>query len=250
MLASRLLDMASTVLLTPMRMLVMPILSRNTAHRGVFTSSYDMMVRSTLAIWMPMLLALGIGAEVFVLALLGPQWSGAVGILQAMCLVAFTLPLSFFAGSALSAAGRPDLFFKLATAKLLTVSIFIVIGAQFSLTAVGFAWSGAFACIVPLCLFTLQKACGVNWTVGTKSALRIAAAGLGFAVCALVTINWMAAYDWPMLLSLLSGIGLGFVVYAVLLEYVLLPGFVRTALKEIRIFFVRAAPETERASGA
>jgi O-antigen/teichoic acid export membrane protein len=246
-LAARLIEMPCFLVLLPMRMLIMPVLSR-LSNPQEFATSYDMMVRSALLMWMPLLLALGTSATLLPI-LFGEKWAGSVTVLQAMSLAAFTMPLWAFVGESLSAAGRPDLFFRLATAQVVIVAICVTVGAQFGLAGVGLGWSAASACMVPAALLILQKVCPVQWGSQISSARRIASAGVGF-VGGFFTIRYlMVGLGWPSWITSLIGTGLGLVLYTALIEFVLLPGYVTEALRDLKDTIVSRGRGTLSANG-
>jgi PST family polysaccharide transporter len=192
------------------------------------------MVRSALVVWMPALLTLAACAPALLPALFGQKWAGAVETLQAMSLVAFTLPLWFFVGEALSAAGRPDLYLRLAVVRLGVLAACISIGAQFGLIGAGLAWAATSACMVPLALFTLGLSGDWDWRSQVATALRITTAGLGFIACVLITEHTIPGQSGPTWVTLMLGAGSGLLGYVALLEFFLLPRHISGAIRDLR----------------
>jgi O-antigen/teichoic acid export membrane protein len=231
-LAVRLIEMASALVLNPMRFMIMPVLSR-LANPHEFSPSYDTMVRSALVVWMPALLALGLNAAILPL-ILGAKWEGSIAVIQAMSLMAFTIPLWTFVGEAISAAGRPDIYLRFATCQVVIVVTCVIVSAAFGLIGVGLARSAGSACMVPLALVTLRKVCGFRWKPQVAIATRIALAGLGFMASA-VAIDYLAdALHWPALVSSVIATGLGLCVYFALIEFVLVPKYVSQGLSDLK----------------
>ena len=246
-LGSRIMEMVITVLLTPMKALVMPVLSRVANNQKSFAEAYTEMVTLSYVVWTPALLTLGAAARFLIPTFFGGAWEVTIDVLEAMSLAAFTLPLWYFAGQALSALGKTSMFLQLATAQVVLVTLCVTVGAQFSLVGVGLAWSASSAFLVPLCLFMLQKACGLHWRSGILPGLRIGAAGLGFISCVFAVEFWAAYQSWSALMSCSVGIGLGLIVYLAMLEFMLLPGYVSAAIREGRNLVAQLKSRPERA---
>ncbi|WP_336490951.1 lipopolysaccharide biosynthesis protein [Methylobacterium nigriterrae] len=240
-LAARLIEMARVVVLLPMRKLIMPVLSRLSDPKR-FAASYNEMTRSVLAVWMPLLLALGTSADVLPV-LFGVKWDGSSVLLQAMSLAAFTLPLWALVGDALSAAQRPDLYLRLAAIQVAILAAGITVGAQFGLVGVGLGWSAASACMVPIAFLALRKVCPMPWGPQLASALRVALAGLGFLAGFLAAFHLLGALGWPSWSRSLVATGLGLLLYTGLIEFLFLPGHVTSGLRSLRAVLVsRATP--------
>ncbi|WP_336490599.1 lipopolysaccharide biosynthesis protein [Methylobacterium nigriterrae] len=235
-LAARLIEMARVLVLLPMRMLIMPVLSRLSDPKR-FAADYNEMARSVLAVWMPLLLALGTSADVLPV-LFGAKWEGSVVLLEAMSLAAFTLPLWALAGDALSATDRPELYLQLAATQVAILAAGITAGAQFGLTGVGLGWSAASACMVPIAFLALRKVCPMPWGPQLASALRVAAAGLGFLAGFLAAFHLLAVLGWPSWTRSLIATGLGLVFYTALVEFIFLPGHVTRGLRSLRAVLV------------
>ncbi|WP_201864218.1 lipopolysaccharide biosynthesis protein [Microvirga soli] len=245
-LGSRIMEMVITVLLTPMRALVMPVLSRVASNKEDFAEAYSEMVTLSYVVWTPAILTLGAAAKFLIPTFFGSEWALTTDVLEAMSLAAFTLPLWYFAGQALTALGKTSMFLHLAAAQVVLVTLCIIVGAQFSLVGVGLAWSASSALLVPLCLFMLQKASGLSWRSGVLPGLRIGGAGLGFMGCVIAVELWASYHNWSTLMSSSVGIGLGLIVYLALLEFVLLRGYVSTIVRNGREFVSQLKRSPER----
>jgi O-antigen/teichoic acid export membrane protein len=247
-LAARLIEMASFLVVLPLRMLIMPMLSRQSDPQA-FAASYETMVRSALMIWMPLLLALGTSAALLPI-LFGERWAGSVGVLQAMSLAAFSMPLWAYVGESLSAAGRPDLYLGFAGAQAAIVAAFVAVGAQFGLQGASLGWSAASACTVPVALLTLQKVCPVQWGSQISSAMRIALAGTGFVVGFLAVRHVVNGLGWPSWSASLIGTVLGLVLYTTLIEFVLMRGYVTEALRSLKDIVPSRSPGSTSAGAS
>jgi hypothetical protein len=159
-------------------------------------------------------------------------------LLEAMSLAAFTLPLWALAGDALSAAERPDLYLRLAAMQVAILAVGITVGAHFGLSGVGLGWSLASACMVPIAFLTLRKVCPMPWRPQLTSALRVAAAGLGFLVAFLAAFHLLAVLGWPNWTRSLVATGVGLILYAGLIEFTFLPGHVTSGLRSLRAALV------------
>ena len=76
----------------PITPLMMPVLARLTKDLDAFRDQYVRLVTLCLVVWLPLAATLGVLAPVVVPAAFGPQWLGAVPVLQAMCLGCVTVP--------------------------------------------------------------------------------------------------------------------------------------------------------------
>ncbi len=219
-LALRVIRAVITVTMTPLQLVMMPVLSRITNNRERFGAAYTDMVVMASTVWVPAVAGLGLLAPNLVPMVFGAHWESAISILQAMCFASVTMPLWAFSGQALSAFGRPDAFARLAYWQLGLYCIVFPAASHFGVFAVGWAWSALSAAMVPVALLILHRSFGL--AVGTllMKTARIVLAGavmtgaLGLARTVLPTDSWALAGE----------VIVGCVVYAAALESFFLPG--------------------------
>ena len=97
-LAFKVLQAIGLLTMGPITPLMMPVLARLTKDLDAFRDQYVRLVTLCLVVWLPLAATLGVLAPVVVPAAFGPQWLGAVPVLQAMCLGCVTVPLCAFTG--------------------------------------------------------------------------------------------------------------------------------------------------------
>ncbi|WP_406857286.1 lipopolysaccharide biosynthesis protein [Alsobacter sp. KACC 23698] len=241
-LAARILEMATTVVLVPMRSLVMPLLSKAASDPPLFASSYRGMVTPAFLAWMPIILILATTSRILIPGIFGPKWEGAVVVLHAMCATAFTTPLWFFAGQALSAAGRPDGFLKLAMIQIGVTSACVSFASQLSLAAVGWGWACASAVMVPIALWYLNRRCEVSWLPMARDAAKLGSAGLALLTASLWTSAMAHAAGFSAWIGAALGAAAGLLVYVALIEFVLTRGQISAAVRGLAALAQRRAP--------
>lgn len=167
----------------PVANVALPILARLRDQRDAFWQFYLEMLRLVATLSTPMQIGVLALAELGVRAFFGAQWQGAVPILRAYLVVRLLEALLVVADSANSAAGRPDVRFKVDAAQL---PLFVLA------TFVGL-WSGA-------------GIAGIAWAL---TVVRLLAGGIYFVVTLrVVGLEWKPALRY-LLPSTLAGAGMG-----------------------------------------
>jgi PST family polysaccharide transporter len=224
-LALKVLQAIGLVTMAPLNLLLMPVLARLAADRAAFREEYVRLVTACLAAWLPAVAWLGVLAPVLVPAAFGERWATAAPVLQAMSLGCATVPLWALTGQALGALGRPGAWLRLAALQLGLAALGYLAAAPFGIEAVGFAWAGVSALLVPIHLATLRRETGERFGALLGNALGLAGAGLGMVLAMAIAEGlggpWAAALIGPL-------------VYLALLEFVLLPGYVTGSLRFAR----------------
>jgi PST family polysaccharide transporter len=224
-LALRVLQAVGLITLAPLHLLLVPVLARLAADRIAFRDEYARIVTACLAVWLPAAAWIGFLAPVLMPAAFGPQWAPAVPVLQAMSLAGATIPLWALSGEALASLGQPGTWLRLAGLQLALAAVAYVAASPFGIIAVGFAWAGVSALLVPIHLRALQRATGLGFGVLVSNAVQIALAGLGMVLAMVVAErlggSWVAALAGPL-------------TYLALLEFAVLPGYVTGSLRFAR----------------
>jgi O-antigen/teichoic acid export membrane protein len=219
-LALRVMRAVITVTMTPLQLVMMPVLSRIADNRVRFGAAYTDMIVMASTVWVPAVAGLGLLAPELVPMVFGAHWEPAVAILQAMCFAAVTMPLWAFSGQALSAIGRPDAFARLAYWQLGLYCLVFPAASHFGVFAVGWAWSALSAVMVPVALATLRQSFGLHVAALLVKTARIALAGAVMAGVLLAAQAVLPGGAWP----LAAEVALGALVYAAVLESFCLPG--------------------------
>ncbi|MGE5538668.1 MAG: lipopolysaccharide biosynthesis protein [Gemmatimonas sp.] len=225
-LATRVLEAVASVTTLPVMRLTVPLLSPLRSDAAQFTRQYERVVIGATSAWLPAVLGIGVALAPFVPDVLGERWAESVPVLQAMCLSAFTLSVTWFTGETLSAWGRPDVFSRLEGIRLLVTAVAFLIAAQFGTVAAGFAWA-----LVPVILFPIH----LTVLAGTASirADRLLAGWSKLAVSGSVMVGVMFAVgrlnvfgQWVPVAALAAGAA----TYALLLDRVMLRGCVNRVI--------------------
>ena len=229
-LALRVIRSVIIVTMTPLQLVMMPVLSRIADNRAKFGASYIDMVVIVSTVWVPAVAGLGLVARDLMPMIFGNQWYNAVPVLQAMCLACLTLPLWAFAGQALSALGRPDAFAKIAFRQLGLYCLAFPVAAHFGIVAVGFAWSALSAVMVPITLVSLRQVFGLDVQQLLLKIARIALSGAVMACAVLLAKSVFPVSFW----AIAGEAAIGSVVYAAVLESLFLPGHLARILTIVR----------------
>lgn len=229
-LALKMMQALGFIAMSPLALLMMPVLARLAHDQAAFRDEYVRLVTASLSIWLPLAIGLGFLAPAVVPFTFGPQWMDAVPVLQAMALGGATVPLWAFTGQALSALGRPSAYAWLAGGQLVLAAIAYALASPFGIVAVGVAWAVVSALLVPIHLYVLEQISGRSLMPLVGNALRLAAAGAGMVAAMLAGDRLSGGSSW------LAGMA-GGLVYLALLETVLLPRYVSGGIRSARLAF-------------
>ena len=219
-LALRVMRAVITLTMTPLQLVMMPVLSRIAHNRQKFGAAYSDMVVMVSTVWMPAVAGLGLIAPQLLPTVFGDHWDRSIPVLQAMCFASLTMPLWALAGQAQSAIGRPDVFARVAFWQLGLYCVAFPVASHFGIVAVGWAWSGLSAVMVPIALTALQRSSGLNVAALLMKTGRIALSGAVMVGVVLLVRSLLPGSLWAMA----GEIVVGAVVYAVMLESFFLPG--------------------------
>ena len=229
-LALRVIRAIIIMTMTPLQLVMMPVLARIADNRAKFGAAYIDMVVIVSTVWMPAVAGLGLIAPDLMPMVFGSQWGSAVPVLQAMCFACLTTPLWAFAGQALSALGRPDAFAKVAFRQLGLYCLAFPVAAHFGIVAVGIAWSVLSAVMVPVTLVTLRQSFGLDVQALMLKTARIALSG-AVMVCAVLLAKFVIPVGpW----AIAGEVAAGSIVYAAVLENLFLPGHLARLIMIVR----------------
>lgn len=219
-LALRLMRAVITVTMTPLQMVMMPVLSRIANNRAALNAAYTDMVVMVSTIWLPVVAGLGLLAPDLLPMVFGDHWQSSIMVLQAMCFASVTMPLWAFSGQALSAIGRPDAFARLAYWQLGLYCLVFPIASRFGVFAVGWAWSALSAVMVPVALVILRQSFGLDVAALLGKTARIGLAGAVLVGALLLIKAVFPAGLWLIAAEVVAGS----LVYAAMLEGFCMPG--------------------------
>jgi len=229
-LALRVIRAVVTLTMTPLQLVMMPVLSRIANNRAAFNASYTDMIVMASTVWVPAAAGLGLLAPDLVLLVFGVHWENAILILRAMCFASVTMPLWAFSGQALSAIGRPDAFARLAYWQLGLYCLVFPVASQFGVFAVGWAWSALSAIMVPVALTILRQSFGLDVMALLIKTGRIVLAGAVMVGVLIVARIMLPSGPW----SLVAEVVVGSLVYAAVLESFFLPGHLARIVMLVR----------------
>jgi PST family polysaccharide transporter len=221
-LALRILQTAVALSVNPFERVTLPVLSRFADDLPAFRATYRKMVLVVNSIWTPCATALGIGAPIIIPALFGARWSPASTVLQAMCFTSPTLGLWALNGQALAALGQPHRFTRLALSYVALACIAFPLSSYFGIVPAGAAWAVLSMLMVPLHLRSLKRACGLRSRAIMSDWFRVTLSACAMLVIALAILGRLPRSIPTLVLALAAG----GVAYVLLLELVLLPGYV------------------------
>jgi len=229
-LALRVIRAVVAVTMTPLQLVMMPVLSRIAGNRVQFNAVYTDMVVMVSTVWVPAVAGLGLLAPDLVPMVFGDRWQSAIAVLQAMCFASVTMPLWAFSGQALSAVGRPDAFARLAYWQLGLYCLVFPVASHFGVFAVGWAWSALSAIMVPVALVVLRRSFGLDVGTLLVKTARITLAGAVMAGILLAARAVLPSGPW----SVAAEVVIGSLVYAAMLESFSLPGHLARILLLVR----------------
>jgi len=225
-LALRVMRAAIILTMTPLALVMMPALSRIAHDRQQFGAAYSSMVLTTSTVWLPVAAVLGLMAPDLLPNVFGAHWSGAIPVIQAMCLAGLTMPLWTFSGQALSALGRPDAFARIAFWQLGLYCVVFPAAAHLGIVAVGWAWAGLSAVMVPIALASLRRLSGLDVSKLLTQSARVALCGAVLvATFLLAQAALPAGFGWSA-----AAAGVGALAYAAVLNTLFLPGYLTRIL--------------------
>lgn len=215
-MAVRILRTLNVLAIQPIDTIVLPVLSRLTHDRDRFGRAYNWLVVTATAFWLPMSLGVGVIAPSFILIVFGPQWVGAVPVLQVMSLAGFSFSLITYTRQTLGAIGKPEVVTVLTLVQMALSVIAYTIGALFGLVAASAAWPIVLGIMGPVHVWMVRKYCDLDVTSFTRNYLKIAMSGI-----VLVAAVLLVQAVWG---NLIIEIGIGAAVYFAAVN-LLMPGY-------------------------
>jgi PST family polysaccharide transporter len=228
--ASRILQTIMTLTLNPFERVGLPVLSRYSDDLPAFRTMYRKMVLVVNSIWTPSAVAFGASAPMLIPELFGSRWAPAAAVLQAMSLMSPTLGLWFLSGQALAALGQPQRFTHLSLCYVTLAFIAFPLSSYFGIVWAGAAWAILSVLMVPLHLLTLNRVCGLPLAPILSDWWRVTLSSMAMLAVILTVLGYMK----PGIPALALALCTGSLVYVLLLELLLLPGYVRRMIVLLR----------------
>lgn len=192
---------------------VFPALASMGDDRARVSSAYRRTVRLTTALTAPLLIGLAAAAPALVPVLWGGGWTGAVGLIQVLCLAGLPQLFSSSEGWLYQSQGRTTLMSVMGLISTVVGVLGIVVGLQWGVTGVAVAVLVTAYAFLPV---NLHVACSViglpAWRVYADNAVTLClAAGMGAIVWG---VPWVTGWDRTSGGVLALQVPLGVLIYA------------------------------------
>lgn len=210
-LVKRMLQAASAAAIYPVWSVSLPVLGRLLKDRALFNKAYVSFIAAAQAFWLPVVLGFGVTAPDLIPVLFGLRWAGAAPVAAAASLVSFSAAIVICTNQAFCAAGRADLYARLALFQLLIMAVLFTAASRLGIVAAGYALSASLAAVVPLQLWALWRATGLTPRSVLEPCARVAAAGGIMAATILATAAALSTA--PALLRFPMEVALGAAAY-------------------------------------
>jgi polysaccharide transporter, PST family len=141
-----------------------------------------------------------------------------------------TLGLWFLSGQALAALGQPRKLTRLSLCYVALAFIAFPLSSYIGIVPAGAAWAILSALMVPLHLATLNRVCGLPLGPILSDWWRVTLS----SVVMLAVILAVLGHIGPSIVSLILALCMGSLIYVLLLELVLLPGYAGRMIRLLR----------------
>jgi polysaccharide transporter, PST family len=229
-LASRILLTMITLTINPFERVGLPVLSRHADNLPMFRTTYRKMILVVNSIWTPSAVAFGISAPILIPVLFGSRWTPAASVLQAMSFMSPTLGLWFLSGQALAALGQTHRFTHLSLCYVALAFVAFPVSSYFGIVPAGAAWAVLSVLMVPLHLRTLNRVCGLPLRAILSDWSRVTLSAVVMLAITLAVLGQLR----PGIPALVVALATGSLAYVLLLELVLLPGYVGRMIMLLR----------------
>lgn len=180
-----------------------------TLDREALRAAYLVAFRYTVALALPLTVAMVALADPIVLALFGEKWIDAVGPMQLLALFALSIAIDIPAGTVYKSSGRADVLLKLAIPRFFVLVALMVLFAGDGIDAVALAQLGVGAGFLAIQLFLTKRLLGAGFRVLAVTAAPVVLA-TGAMGAAIVGLDQAIAAPWP---SIAAASAVGAVVY-------------------------------------
>jgi len=202
----------------PVNTVALPVLSSIQGDPQQFRAYYENMIQFVLFVSMPVVVFLGIFADVIIHLLLGPQWLGAIPIFQILAVGAFIEPIVHTTGPPMIAIGKTKEYFKLGLINSISLIVFVVLGSFWGTPGVAWGYSAGMYCAFIACMVYGLRQSPVKIT---PVLLKIATTAFCTIITGLSVIYFRYLFGWNMNLIaffafLLSGTFLYFSLWSIM----------------------------------
>ncbi len=170
-----------------------------TLTREQMRGAYLVAFRYTIALAMPLAIAMVVLADPVILALFGEKWISGDGAMQALALFALTIALDIPAGTVYKASGRADVLLKLAIPRFFVMTALMFAFASEGITVVAYCQLGVALVFLAIQLYLTKRMLGAGFIVLGRVAAAPVVATAAMALAALGA-DWLIAQPWPTLI--------------------------------------------------
>jgi O-antigen/teichoic acid export membrane protein len=202
-IAFRALDMLQSLLAGALVQVVTPLFSRLQDDREALFLAFTRSLQLTALVTFPIFVGMAVCAQEILLVAFGKQWLSAQPYFVLIALLTLPYYARLFAGSMLTAVGRP----AAPNVVFVVQAIFVLVGmltfGKHSGEAAMLVWAGRLVLSVPTDMFIVRHATGMSYKRQLQGLLMPLLAALGMA-CVVVTAKrlWLDALPpqirlWP-----------------------------------------------------
>lgn len=197
--------------------------------------AYIKTIRLVAVVAFPVFWGLALVADDLVPLVMGARWTGAVPVLQILCIVMPLRTIGTLATAPLLALGRADSALNFSILPALLIPLSLLIGIRWGLAGVAAAWAVAYPIAFVAATFRTRSVFNASML---QLCAPMAAPALSAALMVAAVAAILALTSWPSLVLLVSKTLLGMSIYAGLLLVVSRPHF-DDALNFMRRLVVR-----------
>ena len=167
-----------------------------TLDREALRAAYLVAFRYTVALALPLTVAMVVLAHPIVLVVFGEQWVGAVGAMQLLALFALTIAIDIPAGTVYKSSGRADVLLKLAIPRALVVAGLMALFVDEGIATAALIQLVVGVGFVAIQLYLTKRLLGAGFRVlaVTAAPIALATAAMGAAAAGL---DYVIAGPWP-----------------------------------------------------
>lgn len=216
--AYRILDTSQKVLVSVARRLAFPALAKLQTEPERMRRAYLRLTRLAGSAILPGYVGLALVAPEMTVFLFGRRWAESGPVAAVLFLIGPVLSLQAFSGSLLTAAGHPSVVFRFRLLTTITNIVGFIIGVQFGILAVAFAYSIRGYLLLPLNLAWQRRYAGIPTREYLAQLRGTALATLAMAGVVLA-LKFLLAGMIPSVALLFLEVGVGALTLFVVLRF-------------------------------
>jgi len=171
-----------------------------TVDRDELRNAFLTAFRYTAAFAFPLAIGMVVLTDPLILAVLGDQWIGADGAMQALSLFALVIALDIPAGTVYKATGRADVLLKLAIPRFFVLVALMYAFADDGITTVAYAQLGVGVLFLTIQLYLTKRMLGAGFTVLGRVAAPAALATVAMGAV-MFGLDRLIEAPWPTLVA-------------------------------------------------